>query len=102
MASEKAITPAVFLTLALHPAFASAQAASAAAQSPTPADPKPTASLILTLRDVAGFSGGQDLTLDADGNLFVLKARHSADHRKTRFWEQRYHVKLSPAELSML
>jgi hypothetical protein len=100
MASAKRITASVLATLALHPAFA--QAASVAAQSPTPADPKPTATLILTLRDVAGFSGGHDLALDGDGNLFVLKARHNPDHPETRFWEQRFHVKLSPPELSTL
>ena len=74
----------------------------ALAQTGRNSDPKPSAALILSLKDVAGFSGGQDLALDADGNLFVRMAGHNPQHTESRFWEQRYYAKLPPAELSAL
>ena len=90
------------MALASCPAFAFVRATNAAAGSQASAEPKPTAPIILSMRDVAGFSGGQDLDLDAEGNLFVRIARHDPDHSEARFWERRFHLKLQPAELSQL
>ena len=72
------------------------------AQTKAPADPKPSAAIILSLNDVAGFSGGQDLALDADGNLFVRTAGPNPEETSSRFGEARYYMKLSRAEISGL
>jgi hypothetical protein len=110
MATVKQVRVAALLMCVLYPALGFGQITTVTARAfGAAADPKPTAPLILRLRDIAGFSGGQDLALDGNGNLFVRIARLDPYHAParpyqppSRFWGKRFHIKLAPAALSEL